>query len=547
MADSTERWGTRIGLVLAMAGNAIGLGNFLRFPAQAAANGGGAFLLPYLVAFLLMGMPLLWVEWAIGRHGGAFGHHSTPGQFDRLGRSPLLKYVGVLGLFTTLAIAAYYCYVESWTLAWVWHSLRGTFATTPPAEVFDAHLGLEPEALLATPRAGLAFFLVTLALNVWVLSRGLAAGIEKAARILMPLLLLFAGTLAVRGLMLRLGSPGVVESPLVGLAFVWEPNLSGLIDPGVWLAAAGQVFFTLSLGMGSIHCYASYLRRDDDIALNAAAAGWLNELVEVVLGSAILIPIATAYLGLEAVRSATAGGSGFALGFLTLPTLFANDGWLAPIWGVMWFGLLFFAGITSSLAMGQPLLAFLEDELAISRRTAASIFGLAAGTLGLVAVFLYPSGGFDELDFWTGTVALVVFAFAELMIVLHVFGIDRFWDEITRGAELELPRGLRFVLRFVTPTFLGAVLVAASVRPAADDWGGAVRSLANGDGWPLDAGSILGRLFHVGATDGWFDAAGDPTRRLVEDGTRGLLLALLLALGLLVRVAWKRKAPKSTP
>jgi len=108
--SAKEQWATRVGLVLAMAGNAVGLGNFLRFPAQAAQNGGGAFLIPYLISFALMGIPLLWVEWAIGRHGGIHGHHSTPGMFYVMGDKSWLKYVGVFGIFTNLTIAAYYCY-----------------------------------------------------------------------------------------------------------------------------------------------------------------------------------------------------------------------------------------------------------------------------------------------------------------------------------------------------------------------------------------------------------------------------------------------------
>ena len=132
---TTERWGTRVGLVLAMAGNAVGLGNFLRFPAQAAANGGGAFLIPYLISFVLMGIPLLWVEWAIGRHGGMYGHHSAPGMFDRLGAQSWLKYLGVFGIFTNLTVAAYYCYIESWTLAYVFHSVVGTFREVAPDAV----------------------------------------------------------------------------------------------------------------------------------------------------------------------------------------------------------------------------------------------------------------------------------------------------------------------------------------------------------------------------------------------------------------------------
>ena len=134
-----ERWGTRVGLVLAMAGNAVGLGNFLRFPAQAAQNGGGAFIIPYLISFLLMGIPLLWVEWAIGRHGGQYGHHSAPGMLDHLGKPSWLKYAGVFGLFTNLTVAAYYTYLESWTLAYVWHSIVGTFRETNATEFFPAY------------------------------------------------------------------------------------------------------------------------------------------------------------------------------------------------------------------------------------------------------------------------------------------------------------------------------------------------------------------------------------------------------------------------
>ena len=361
-----EGWSSRIGLVLAVAGSAVGLGNFLRFPAEAAQNGGGAFLVPYLVSFLVMGIPLLWVEWAIGRHAGGFGLHSTPGVLDVLGPQRWLKYLGVFGLFIQLAVAAFYCYIESWALAYTWHSAIGTFRGTPATEFFPHYLGTAGATTVAAPREALVFFAITLGLNVWILSRGVSRGIETAAKIGLPLLLLFGVVLAVRGLTLGAGEPGVVASPLVGLDFVWRPDLSGLGNPTTWLAAAGQVFFTLSVGVGSIACYASYVGRDDDIALNAAAAGWMNELVEVVLGSAIMIPIGVAYLGLDAVQEATRGGDGFALGFLTLPTLFANWGWFAPLAGVLWFGLLFLAGITSSLSLGQPLLAFLEDQFRLA-------------------------------------------------------------------------------------------------------------------------------------------------------------------------------------
>ena len=537
----TEHWGTRVGLVLAVAGNAVGLGNFLRFPAQAAQNGGGAFLLPYLVAFLLMGIPLLWVEWAIGRHGGQFGHHSPPGMLDKLGPYGWLKYVGVFGLFTTVCIASYYVYIESWALAYVFHSLLGTFSEIAPTEFFNQFVGADSQSIYYFPGEALIWFLLTLGLNVFILSRGLAKGIEVAAKIGVPLLILFGIILAIRGLTLPADGVGVVQSPLAGLNFVWEPNLGGLANPRTWLAAAGQVFFTLSVGMGSIHCYAAYLRSKDDIATNAMAAGWTNECIEVVLGSAILIPIATAYLGLEAVQQATTGGSGFGLSFLTLPTLFNNWGWFGPLGGALWFGLLFFAGVTSSLAMGQPMMSFLQDEHGLSRMKSAVGFGVATLLLGLFCVVLFPGGAFDEFDFWTGTFALVVFALGEAIIFAWIFGIDRAWEEVTRGADMKVPNMFRFVLRYVTPTFLLFVFLGSLINPEGGDWVAAFSSLLSGGGWPLDASSVAGKIFHVGSEYMWFDAAGNPTKDLVADGTRLLLLLVFFCFAWLVYKAWRKK------
>ncbi|HKY31753.1 MAG TPA: sodium-dependent transporter [Candidatus Polarisedimenticolia bacterium] len=540
-----ENWGTRVGLVLAMAGNAVGLGNFLRFPAQAAQNGGGAFLIPYLISFVLMGIPLLWVEWAIGRHGGQFGHHSAPGMFDRMGRQKWLKYVGVFGLFTNLCVAAYYCYIESWALAYVYHSITGTFQELAPTEFFPRYLGQHEDSLFALPVEAFAWFIMTLVLNVWILSRGLAKGIEIAAKIGMPLLILFGIVLALRGLTLQPGDPNVVQSPLVGLNFVWNPDLTGLANPSTWLAAAGQVFFTLSVGMGSIHCYAAYVGRKQDIALNAASAGWMNEFVEVVLGGSILIPIATAYLGLQAVQAATAGGSGFGLGFLTLPTLFNHWGWFAPVAGAMWFGLLFFAGITSSLAMGQPVMAFLEDEFGVARPRAALMFGAATFALGFVCVWLYPGGSFDQFDFWTGTFALVVFALGEAFIFAYIFGMEKGWDEITRGADMRVPGIFRYVIKYVTPVFILVIFIGAMIRPAGDSWGAAFGSLLSGEGWPLHASSVIGTIFHVGDEDyRWFDETGYGTPALVQDLTRLLLSIVFAVCSYLVYKAWRLKAAK---
>ena len=453
--SKTESWGSRVGLILAMAGNAVGLGNFLRFPVQAIQNGGGSFIIPYLVCFLLMGIPLLYIEWAMGRFGGKQGHHSTPFILGAMDKRSFWKYIGVFGIFTNIAVAAYYCYLESWTLSWVWHSILGSFNGQTQAEVasfFNNYVSL-------TTAEPIIFWLLCLMLNTWILSRGLSGGVEAAAKIGMPLLILFGVFLAIKGITLKAGTQGAIHDGTVGLNFLWTPDFSTIWTPKVWLAAAGQIFFTLSVGMGSIQCYASYVRSKDDIALNAMSAGWMNEFVEVVLGSAIIIPIAIGYLGIDKVVELTASG-GLGLGFKTLPYLFQQWGSvMAIIAGVLWFGLLFFAGITSSLAMGTPCMGFMQDEFAWSREKSAWTFGLVILILGLPTVLFFNYGVFDEYDYWAGTVSLVIFALVETILFAWIFGINKAWHEITNGADIKVPNIMKFIIKFVTPLFLGFVFI----------------------------------------------------------------------------------------
>ena len=452
----SEQWGTRVGLVLAMAGNAVGLGNFLRFPAQAINNGGGAFIIPYLCCFLLMGLPLLFVEWGMGRFGGQKGDHSTPFILQNMAPSKqkLWKYVGVFGIFTNLAVAAYYCYLESWTLSYVWHSVTGTFQGQTQAQVaafFDQYVALgSNEPIL--------FWILCLLLNTWILSRGLSGGVELASKIGMPLLIMFGIFLAVRGVTITAGESGAINDGAVGLNYLWTPDYDSIWNFKVWLAAAGQIFFTLSVGMGTIQCYASYLKERDDIALNAMSAGWMNEFVEVVLGGAILIPIAVGYIGIDAVRGMVSGGSGFGIGFQTLPYLFQQWGpMLAALSGMAWFGLLFFAGITSSLAMGTPTMGFLQDEFGWSREKSAWAFGFTVLLLGTPTVLFYQYGVFNEYDYWAGTVSLVVFAMLEIILFAWIFGMNKGWEEITRGADIRVPKVFRFIIQYITPVILIAV------------------------------------------------------------------------------------------
>ncbi|MEM9022567.1 MAG: sodium-dependent transporter, partial [Bacteroidota bacterium] len=464
-----ESWGSRVGLILAMAGNAVGLGNFLRFPIKAVQNGGGEFIIPYLVCFFLMGIPLLFVEWGMGRYGGRHGDHSTPFILDNMTHKSLWKYFGVFGIFTNIGVIAYYTYIESWTLAYVWESIRGSFLGMSVKDVgahFDTYVGKPVgDSLVSNPDVALIFFVITLAVNIWILSRGLSGGVEKAAKIAMPLLLIFGAFLAIRSY--TLGNTGECDdcNTYNAFAFLWEPSAKGLWNFKTWLEAAGQVFFTLSVGMGTIQCYASYVRSKDDIALNAMSAGFMNEFVEVVLGSAVVIPIAVGYLGMDWIQQP--GNASFMMAFKTMPYLF--DQWgatLAVVSGVVWFGLLFFAGVTSSLAMGTPWMGFMNDEFGWSRNKSALTFGVLVFLLALPPIYFFHQGVFDEYDYWTGTVALVVFALAEVILFAWVFGIDKGWKELTTGADIRVPIIFKFLIKYVTPVFILFVFMGSLIAPA---------------------------------------------------------------------------------
>lgn len=479
-----------------MAGNAIGLGNFLRFPRLAAQYGGGAFMIPYLVALLLLGIPLMWLEWTMGRFGGRHGYSTTPGMFARAWRFPAAKYLGSLGLSLPLLFAVYYTYIESWTLGYAWFSASGAYMAREDGAALDDATNQNPQRNEATnPLAeshtnqflrdyqgvtpagqqrfftslwpALAFWLATVALNTWVISRGIAGGVERLAKIAMPLLFLFALILVVR--VLSYGTPDPARpdrSVWAGLNFVWQPDFRALADFNVWLAAAGQIFFTLSIGTGTIQCYASYLRPDDDCSLTGLTTAATNEFAEIVLGATIAIPMAVATFGLTATRSIAEQGS-FDLGFVAMPVIFEQlPG--GRVFGTLWFALLFFAGLTSSVALCQPLVAFLQESFGVSRRGAALVCGGAMLTFGLPLILLLKTGYMDQYDFWIGTFGLVVFALVEVLAFAWIFGGEKMWAELRHAADIRIPRVCYYVLRYVVPLYL-IVLLAGWTWQSLDD------------------------------------------------------------------------------
>ncbi|AWG20060.1 sodium:calcium symporter [Flavobacterium faecale] len=548
MAEKSDAWGSRVGLILAMAGNAVGLGNFLRFPVQAVQNGGGAFIIPYLICFLVMGIPLLFIEWSSGRFGGKFGNHSTPYILDSMVKGRVLKYIGVFGIFTNLAVAAYYCYIESWTMSYVFHSIGGTFVGMSQADVaafFGNYVDIS-HSTTGIPYEAVVFYVICLVINTYILSKGLK-GIEKVAKIGMPLLILFGAVLAIKGL--TLGDSGASEifpdaNAWDGLNFLWTPQYSSLLDLKVWMAAAGQIFFTLSVGMGTVHCYAAYLEEKDDVALNAVSAGFMNEFVEVVLGSLIVVPIAAGYLGLDWVIQ----NAGFGMAFQTMPYLFQQWGpALAMIAGVLWFGLLFFAGITSSLAMGTPWIGFMRDEFGWNQNKGAWSFGFIALILGLPTVIFFQEGVFDEYDYWAGTVSLVVFAMLETILFSWVFGMEKGWPAITNGADIKVPIIYKYIIKFVTPVMLIVIFVGSLFKPKDNDWSGNLSNLFSGNSWVLDNGSIIKTITHAGIREQIALATDPSVIAQLEDkifylnGARMLLVALFLFICGLVYVAFLKR------
>lgn len=507
--DQRQRWGSRIGLILAVAGNAVGLGNFLRYPVQAAQNGGGAFMIPYFFFFIVIGIPLMWMEWAMGRYGGRYHHSSMPGIFDLLWKNPVAKYIGAIGLFISLTIMVYYTYIESWTLGYSLFSITGLYTD---AHSFDtmrnflySYQGRTEGIHFTNLLPAYSFMVITFLLNFWILYRGVSRGIEWLAKFAMPLLFLFSVVIAVRVLTLGTPDPAHPENSILnGLGFIWNPDLTMLSEPRIWLAAAGQIFFTLSLGMGAIQAYASYLRPEDDIVLSGLSTTATNEFSEVVMGGTIAIPIAVAFFGVDTTAAIAKGGA-FDLGFVSMPLIFQQISHGA-IFGFLWFILLFFAGILSSVAMGQQLIGFLEDNLGLDRKRAVLLLGSVVFIAVHFVIFFLKTGFLDEMDYWAGTFGLVVFAFIETVIFMWIFGSERAWAEINRGADIKISRIFFYIMKYVTPAALLVVMV----------WW-----FAN------DAIPIL--LLHNVS----------PENKIYIWGARALMLLFIAGLLLAIKIAWK--------
>ncbi len=484
-SGSGERWASRIGVILAVAGSAVGLGNFLRFPGQAAQYGGGAFMLPYFISLLVLGIPLCWAEWTMGRCGGRYGFNSSPGIFSVIWRHRAAKYFGALALVIPLVIYMYYVLIEFWCLGYAINYLNGDLVTgtggtvdqlvvkiqsQSPEPISDAQatsqafgdfmkgfVGADKDGSMFTEdrRGWLLVLFGVFVLNFSLIYRGISKGIETFCKVAMPLMILLALIVLVR--VLTLGTPDPAspdQSVIGGLGFMWNPHSEALWNAKTWLAASGQIFFSLSVGFGIIINYASYLRPQDDIALSGLTASSMNEFFEVCLGGLITIPAAFIFLG---ALQPDVLDSTFALGFVALPNVF-NAMWGGQAFGFLWFFMLFVAAITSSVSMLQPVIAFLEEGFGLKRHASATVLGLITAIGGgFVLYFSEKTVALDTFDFWVGTFLIFVLAMFQTILYGWIFGIDRGEEELHRGAHIRVPRFVQYVLRYVAPVYLLAI------------------------------------------------------------------------------------------
>lgn len=498
---NNESWNSRLGVILAVAGSAVGLGNFLRFPGQAAQYGGGAFMIAYFIAFLLIGLPICWAEWTMGRSGGQKGFNSSPGILNVLTRNPAFRYIGIIGALIPVIIYMYYVYIEAWCLGYTVNFLAGNmdFKTIEESgEFWGTFIGIEQDGSalgVGVQQVGVYLALVFI-LNFVLIYRGISKGIELFCTYAMPALVVLAIIILVR--VLTLGTPDA-DNPHMnvdnGLGFMWNPTKhevqrldeagewqtqfevvdpkrlkdfeqqalandgmrlqeitvwQQLAKPELWLAATGQIFFSLSVGFGVIITYSSYMSRRDDVVLSGLAATSANEFCEVGLGGLITLPAAVAFLGVAGV----AGMGTFGLGFNVLPMVFASMPG-GTLFGALFFFLLFLAAVTSSLSVLQPGIALLEEAMQIGRKQSVAILGvITALGCGFVVYFSAGVKALDTMDFWVGTFLIFVLSTIQIITFGWIYGVERGFKEAHEGAAIRIPSVFKFIMKYVSPSLL---------------------------------------------------------------------------------------------
>ncbi len=448
--NERENFGSKIGVVLAAAGSAVGLGNIWRFPIETGQNGGAAFIIIYIVCIILLGLPIMMSEFLIGRATQS----NTAGAYRKLSQGTQWKWVGRLGVLSGFLILSYYSVVAGWTAEYTWLALCNRFDGKTVADypvIFNAFVSNWWKPLL-----WMAIFMI--ATHV-VVVRGVKSGIEKFSKVMMPALFVL--------IVMLVGCSVMLPGASAGIDFLLKPDFSK-ITTEVVLRAMGQAFFSLSLGLGCLCTYASYFGKDTNLGKTAINVAFIDTMVAIMAGFIIFPTVFNAGMSL------TADDIGPSLLFITLPNVFqqAFGGMplLSWLFSVMFYALLILASITSTISMHEVVTAYLSEEFGMTRRRAAVWVTLACVFVGtfcslsfgpLNDVRLFNMTIFDLFDYVASNIMLPV---SGMLIALFAgWYLDKNFlrSEMTNGETLRAPwfGALRFILRYAAPIAIAAVLL----------------------------------------------------------------------------------------
>ncbi len=444
------QFASKIGLVAATVGSAVGLGNIWRFPAEAQANGGAAFLLVYVACVFLLGIPVMLAEFALGRGGRS----DALGAFVNLGARRPWWSVGILAIVASYLILSFYIVVAGWTFEYLWQSVTGfLYEPVGDAEVVSSgQFSARMTQFIADGWNATVNTYFMIALNIVILLFGVQKGIERLSNVLMPLLfvllVIFCGV--------SLSLPGAAE----GLDYFLNPDFSK-ITPGVALNALGQAFFSLSLGMGILVTYSSYYPRDTRLTRTAVTVSLLDLLVAVLMGVIIFPAVTSFHLEGEGLRGAT-------LVFVTLPEVFARMPG-TQVWSTLFFLFLMVAALTSTISIAEVSVAFMQHRFRLTRVKAvlgvmlplfllSTVCALSQGVLSDVRIGDMVI--FDALDFFATNICLPVGSIFLCVYMGWFAPRGLFRNELTNGGTVTSRAYplLLFLVRFVCPVLIAMVL-----------------------------------------------------------------------------------------
>ena len=477
-----EAFGSRNVFILSAVGSAVGLGNIWRFPYVAYEGGGGAFLIPYLCALLTAGIPLLFFDYAIGhRYRG-----SAPLAFRRMHRAA--EPLGWWQVLICVVIAVYYAVIIAWAGMYTWFSAQLTWGPGNENDFFFsdflqmddvAEVGVSTQVVpqVAFPLIG-AWIVV-----IVIMAFGVKRGIGRANMILMPLLTLMFATLVVQSLFL----PGAMD----GLGAFFTPNWEALADPAVWAAAYGHIFFSLSVAFGIMVTYASYLKRKTDLTSSGLVVAFANSSFEILAGIGVF-----AALGFMAQAQGTdvsgVATSGIGLAFIAFPTIVSQAAG-GSIIGVLFFGALVFAGITSLVSILEVIVAALQDKLGWGRvRTVLTVsiplavisFALFSTTTALAVL--------DTADAFVNSFGIMAVAFLAVVVVawiLHKLPVLQ--DHLNRRSSFKVGRIWKLLVGVLAPVVLGYLLFSEIVAKTAETYGGYPDWFVGVFGWGMSIGLVI--------------------------------------------------------